>query len=469
MKYKLSNYSIFSKLSDSSKYIVYNTVSGEICVITDIFYYCLINDLIDQIPQKPLQSLIEKNIIVEYNKNELVNIIEENEVAVNSPSVLYEVIQPSANCQLGCYYCGQTHTKDAQTDEIIDLVAQRIIHKFNTGNYTGIYMGWFGGEAIMGLQQMRKLNKKIKQFCEEKKCSYSGKVASNGLSLKEGIFKELLQDFQIDQIEVTLDGVAEYHDQHRYLKSGEKSFDIIYENLKSILLKDSYDKSKCRITIRCNVDEKNVDGVLPLIEMMAKDGMHKQIGYFYPVGVYSWGGNDAHKKSLTKQEFGYLQIQWYIRMYELGFYESYGIGARKKITCVAVGGPSEMYDAFGNVFNCTEVSYSDNYNGTPYVIGNLKDDYLATFKNKPLNDWNETIKNTTNYPCHKCKILPVCGGACPKSWIEGMPACPPKKYTMLKDLEMKYIFQTTPKSEISNKLNEFGKNLKKEEINCYWE
>jgi radical SAM protein with 4Fe4S-binding SPASM domain len=31
------------------------------------------------------------------------------------------------------------------------------------------------------------------------------------------------------------------------------------------------------------------------------------------------------------------------------------------------------------------------------------------------------------YPCHTCPMLPVCGGSCPKLWLEGQVPCPSAK------------------------------------------
>jgi len=463
MKYKLSFYTVVSHPVDKwNNRIVFSTRTSKTLKISETCYNFLQNDLIEYIPETIIKKLDEYKILIDPNENEIKTIISENNDYTNSEGPdkdLYEVIQPTAMCQLGCYYCGQQHTKTNVNADLINKIVERIAAKFYKGTYKGIYLGWFGGEPLVGLPQMRVINKKLREIFQGTKVSIGGKIVTNGLSLKENIFLELVNDFNINSIEVTLDGTAEYHDQHRYTKSKERSFDIIYRNLQQILNREDFNAAKCAISIRCNVDEKNIDGVVPLITKLANDGLHTKIASLYFTNIYSWGGNDAHKKSLTKEEFAKHQMEWLILKAKLSYPFSHRLPERKKQTCIAVGGTSEMYDAYGNIFNCTEVSYTDFYKDSIYTLGKLQTDHLHEFKNKPLNNWYADIENGTQQPCHKCRLLPVCGGSCPKSWKEGNPACPPFKFDIKKELELFYIFNQTPKDELDEKLDVFVSSL----------
>lgn len=121
------------------------------------------------------------------------------------------------------------------------------------------------------------------------------------------------------------------------------------------------------------------------------------------------GGNEAHKEGLSKEEIGMMQLKWQIHKVKRGFKPELSLYARKMNTCIATSATSEMYDAFGNIFNCTEVSYADFYDGKGYKLGNLAKDSLEVFTGKPYNDWFQTVRDTDKFPCHSCKLLPVCG------------------------------------------------------------
>ncbi|MFY7910151.1 MAG: radical SAM protein [Emticicia sp.] len=446
--YKFSHYVIISEpVNLSGKCILFSTRSGKELLVTSAVLTSLQTNILEVIPEPILQKLIDYKFVVPAEEDELLAIVNENKNYISNSTVLYEIIQPSAMCQLGCYYCGQKHTKDYVTTDLQNRIIARIRMKAAAGNYKMLSIGWFGAEPLMGLSQMRALTPHLKEIAKEFGMSYSATVVTNGLSLKENVFEELTQELAVNKIEVTLDGTAEFHDQHRYTKNGGKSFDLIFQNLQSIVKKPNYRDYKCDISIRCNVDEKNDAGVSPLIQQIADAGL-KNLVSFYAVGVYSWG-NDAHKKSLSKEEFSQRELEWNVEMISLGYNKTKGIPPRKKQVCFTVSKTSEMYDAFGNIYDCSETSYVPAYEKADYKVGKLQKDHEnLNLKRSNLNNWNDTLL-TDEFPCHTCKMLPVCGGGCPKSWHEDMRACPSAKFNIKDKLLLRYMILKKQQNEIS--------------------
>lgn len=436
---KLSYYTILSdQLNKREDSVIFSTRTSEALVVSKKIRDFLENGSFDNIPKDIFKDLVEKKFLVHKDENELDTVINENEESIKNDDVLYEVIQPTAYCQLGCDYCGQIHTKDYLAPDIQELLIERIRQKSKKKKWNKMLIGWFGGEPLVGLSQIRTLTKELKNIAKEKKIPYSAKVVTNGLSLKPDIFLELVNDLGVKKIEITLDGTAEFHDGVRHTKKGDATFDIIIGNLEKIFALENYRSLDCSISIRCNVDYRNWKGVSPLIKYLADKKFNEYISYFYSIGIYSWGGNDAHNKSLTKEEYASKEIDWLIELIEYGFNPGL-LPGRVKQVCIAVSEDSEMYDAFGNVFNCTEVSYTDFYDGTPYKLGNLRKNPKINIPNKPLNNWNSQVLIDKELPCHTCRMLPVCGGACPKSWHEDMRACPSSKFNIKEKLALAYV------------------------------
>jgi len=434
---KLSYYTLFSdSLNQRNDRVMFSTRSQEIFLVSSCTYDNILRNDFEQFSLVEKEQLVNSRFIVNDDDNELLEIIAENQREIDDDTLCYEVIQPSAMCQLGCDYCGQLHEKVSMSVAIVEGILDRIDQKLATGRFKKLYIGWFGAEPLMGLGQIRTISTRLKEMCDKHNIPYGSKIVTNGLSLKVNIFKELITEWKVDHIEITLDGIAESHDQRRYTKEKEKTFDLIFNNILNIVNLPNYRDFACSLSIRCNVDERNDDFVSPLISLLAEKELQNKISYFYPIGVYSWG-NDAHKKSITKEEFAVKEIEWIIEMISKGFKPSILPGRVKKV-CLSVSKSSEMYDAYGNVFNCTEVSYVDKYKGTEYVLGNvLKPEALAN-KKRPLMDWNAKILDG-QFPCTTCKMLPVCGGACPKSWHEDMRACPPSKFNIKEKLALAYV------------------------------
>ena len=452
MRYKLSHYTIISGPVDlKGSCILFSCLSGKALLVPEITLDYMSAGRFDEIPGEVIEKLVRISALVPNDKHELESLVAENVASTETTTeTLYEIIQPTATCQLGCYYCGQSHSKMNMAPAVQDHLVARIRSKIEAGNYKQLLIGWFGAEPLLGLQQIRDITKRLMDLTDEFGLAYSANIVTNGLSLKPQIFEELANDLKVHRFEITLDGTAEAHNRNRGTKSGEESFDIIFNNVKQIVSGVTFDPAISRITIRCNVDENNHEFVLPLIRMLAEYRIHEKIDHFYAIGIYSWG-NEAHKKALTKERFAQKEIVWIKEMLKLGFPVAL-LPKRKKAVCTAVSKVSEMYDAQGNIFNCTEVSYVNKYKNSEYILGRIGEEDPEP-KKRPFSDWNASLL-TDQFPCHSCKLLPVCGGACPKSWHEDMRACPSVKFNIKDRLKLFYLIsQSKTNIYFTNKLN----------------
>jgi len=422
----LSFYNTFvDNINPQGDHILFNSRTGKQLKITNDLRECLEEGKFHEIPNQLLEKLTGMKALIQEGEDELGSILEQNKDALKSSTSLYQVIMPSGSCQLGCYYCGQAHRKVELTDKMNVKILERVEEKISKGNYNNLSIGWFGGEPLMALQQLRFLSGKFQEITSRKKMTYQSSMTTNGLSLKPNIYRELVTDHRVKSIEVTLDGTKEYHDKHRYLKSGGGSFDIIVNNLKGIFALEDFDDLDCKITIRCNLDNKNYESFVPLLNKLKEEEFQGKIKYVYPVGIYSWG-NDAHLNSPEKQEQAKAELLWYSEMYKRGFWLNLMPG-RKKDVCLSVNEDSDVYDANGDVWNCTETPYVKIYSESDYKIGNLLEGKYI--KKNVITEWNDELKKD-QYWCNKCPVLPMCGGRCPKSWVEGIPACPTFKFNL---------------------------------------
>lgn len=425
-KLKVSEYNLFvENINKEQDCIVFNTRSGLQLKVPKELKDDIVNGSFDEFPEDLINKFIRMKVLVPNEELELDEIINENKKSIENQDELYEVVMPSRSCQLGCYYCGQSHNKNELNDVFIDTIVERITNKLESGSYKSLKIGWFGGEPLMALNRLRNLSKKLQEVTSSLNIDYSASMTSNGVSLKPNIYKELVEEHKVKSIEITLDGDEEAHDKHRFIKSGEGSFKYILNNLKAIFDLPDYKKLDCKVTLRCNIDNNNVASFIRLIDLLEKEKFQDKIAYLYPVAIYSWG-NEAHLNSPDKKDFSMKELLWLTEMFKRGFWQNM-IPTRNKEVCLIVNPSTDVYDADGNVWNCTETPYVESYLESDYKIGNL---YDKEFKEKnKLTNWNEELKNE-KYWCNKCKILPLCGGRCPKSWNEGIPACPSFKFNM---------------------------------------
>lgn len=455
MFFKLSHYVVFSgQIDKTGRVLVFSTRSGKILFISPLCHKCLISNSIQFIPTLILNQLIEAKVVVEREEHELETIVKENITSSNNDNgVLRVVIQPSANCQLGCYYCGQSHSKNSISERTYTSIINRIVRKLDTGEYDKLDICWFGGEPLMALDEVREITQKLQIICAERAINYMAHMVSNGLSLKAHVFTELARDLGVRSIEITLDGLEDDHNKHRYTKGGGKSFATIYSNLKSIVCGEYFDQLDCKITIRCNIDEANKDSYMPLMVQLKKDGIASK-AFCYPASIYSWG-NDAHKGAVERNLFAQKELIWKSELFQMGFNTKI-IPGRKKRLCLATIPSEEMVDAFGNIYNCTEIPYVPAYDNAEYKLGVVGDDTyfpLPVIKASDaanLANWNNTLRENV-FPCHSCNMLPVCGGGCPKQWYEGNAPCPSAKYVMPERLLFYYLTQRSHEMKLAER------------------
>lgn len=443
MKYKQSHYNIFTdslseEENDSVKRVLFATRTAKAMVITNRLYDKLQREAWSEIAPVDFEKLVNIEAIVSESDVEVKTVIERNKEIIYGTKTLYHVIQPTAMCQLGCGYCGQKHTKDYLDKGASEKILERIESKFQNRDYDQVSIAWFGSEPLMGLSQIRELTPKLQKLAEKYNCGYNSRVVTNGLSLKEPIFLELVQKHGVNKMEITLDGTAEYHDARRHTKEGLSSFDLIFKNLLTIFNRPDFKDLGCNISIRCNVDERNSEGVQPLIKYLALHNLQDKIQFFYVAPIHSWG-NDAHLLSHEKQQFAEKEVEWILNQYQNGFRPGL-LPALNPSVCISVTPDAEVFDAFGNVFDCTETPYVETYENTEYVLGNLHNGLSTISKHRPLLSFNDDVVDN-EYPCSTCKMLPVCGGGCPKSWREGIAACPTNKFNIKEKLMLFYALK----------------------------
>lgn len=389
-------------------------------------------------------SLVSDEILVRAGENELSAILARNAAAARTTDMLYQVIQPTAFCQLGCHYCGQQHAKKLLSADDGARLLERIAAKLRNGSYRQLFVCWFGAEPLAGMSVIRTLSAQLQDLARRFGAAYSAKIITNGLALTPAIAEELVREHAIEAVFVTIDGTAEFHDRRRHRKSGAATFARIFDNVVHLARRDDLDVG---ITVRCNVDRWNAAGIAPLLRLFREQGLDKRIKF--DIGpVHSWG-NDAHRESLDIEDFADLEMEWLTLQHDLGFAIA-PLPARKPIVCMAAEPDAELADAYGNLFNCTEVSYVPAY-GEPnsYRIGTLRADVKPPSE-RPMASFHAEVA-AGRYGCHECRMLPVCGGACPKSWQEGIAPCPAFKYNIEERLLLAYLLhlgeQLAPASE----------------------
>jgi uncharacterized protein len=443
MKYKKSCYLIYLNPIDDVKNLVllFSTRTSTILQTTQYILDKILSDDFSEIEAETLDLLFNSKMIVPVDENEYNSILYENAIKNENKDTLNFTIQPTSNCQLGCHYCGQNHSKNNLTRDIEEKIVDRIEYFLKIGSYKFLNITWFGGEPLMGFSNIKRISIELLSLAKKYNLFYSANIVTNGLSLKRNIFEELVSICKITAFQITIDGPSETHDLRRITKSGQPTFEIIIQNIVDVVESDFYKENM--ITVRCNVDKRNHLKVNELLDFFVSKELQGKIN-FYIAPISDWGGNTASKEvGFDKKTLANLEIDWFVELHAKGFnIKNKLIPKRKYSVCMVTDKQSEVYDAFGNIYPCWEFPYTDKYAGGEYLIGNLKENYDSFNLNAKTRNWINDLDSGSTW-CKECNLLPICGGGCPKSWYEGTPPCPTYKSNLKERLAFQFLLSNT--------------------------
>lgn len=429
--YKYSIFNVFSP-EFNGKRIIYNSLKGKMILINNqkIFVKYIAKNVIPK-EDDILGIFKDSGIIVDRNINEIDAVIAENKQAIKNRTTLSFIIFPSSNCQLGCVYCGQVHSKIKMKENLYDKITQKIEQLIT--NKEHLHIGWFGGEPLLGIDTIEKLTPELKKIAYRNNCTYSASTTTNGLLLNEKNFLTLLKN-NITDITVSIDGIGAYHDERRPTKGGNGTYDIIMSNLKSLFAYVKHHEVKLsNFMIRINVDKYNKEGVEPLLVELKNIGCQEIVSSWDIAPIHSWG-NDAQKRALNEEEFADFNLDMTFKLLELKLLDKIPLPKRTRIVCQAVNDDSYYIDAMGQVYDCSEYPLIKDCGA--HTIGDISDEISSLNRKRKFNHWDEQIRN---YPCYKCNLLPVCAGGCPKAWRENYDACPTYKHNIGEYLILSYL------------------------------
>ena len=445
MNFVTSRYLAFSEPFDDQKgklkRILFSTRTSATVLIDDSAIQKILDNNYTDFDDELLDLLFSMEIIIPENENEFEEIMIQNNSLLDVNSHLDLTIQPTANCQLGCHYCAQEHSKNNMNNDVYARTLERVTSKLESKKFKNLSVTWYGGEPLNALSQLKKISTGIIELFKINNVEYDGSIITNGLSLKPNIFKDLYLNHNVLHYQITLDGTAEHHDKRRITKKGEHTFNIIFKNIIDIINLDCYqEKVKEPILIRTNIDKTNLNSIKDLVDLFAENDAQGKIQFSF-APIVDWGDKKYGTiDGFTKRDFADIEIDLLLYAHQKGFLiDTSLVPKREFMPCMVVAKDSEVFDAFGNVYPCYEFTYTPAYNEDKHKIGNLLDKNFIPNDLATTRNWYNDIRKEDFANCNKCELLPVCGGGCVKNWYNDETGCPSFKFNISDRLLIDYL------------------------------
>ena len=395
---------IFSKynfLFESKKhgYFLYNSLTNSFLKLNSDLYELLyeiksnpasIADLDEEVKKTLIKA---KNLVEQHDDDSF--FIQKNYLAYfNSFSAkgMGVIIVPTMACNFACPYC---YEENLPTNKMSEEVQNKIIKFIESHNNTSekipIHLCWHGGEPLLAFDVIQSLLEKIKKSNKINIVSHD--LVSNGYLLDLEKCK-ILKKYNLNGIQITIDGLAEEHNKSRIHKSGLPTYDKIIENVDYL----TQYMPECSVTIRVNVHNNN------------KNDFHK----LYSNLTERWKGRNCsiNMKYVTENE--HCKVKCLAHKERINFisdlYKEHGLKninffpENQEYGCTATSQNSFIFGTFGELYKCwADVGRKDR------IIGNLDD----AITNLPLLSEYMIDANMFNDPkCKNCVIMPICAGGC---------------------------------------------------------
>ena len=237
---KQSIYNVF--FEDNGKKYVFNTHSLSIVELDD-------EKSLDILENNKEQEVLYENGIIVPDIDEELMLKNEYWETVCDNKVLYLSIMPTLNCNLRCPYCFEHHEDCSMSFEMAENILKLIRKKIEDDEIEVLKIDWYGGEPTLRMDIISYLSEKILKICAEKNVTYISSITTNA-TLIDTNKVDLLRRAGITNMQITIDGPKDVHDNRRIGVDGNPTFDKIIRFIDS-------NKDIFSIVIRINVDKTN--------------------------------------------------------------------------------------------------------------------------------------------------------------------------------------------------------------------
>ena len=344
------------------------------------------------------EALLQGGMLLEDDRNEKEEMRAISRLARFSDRSLGLTIAPTLECNFCCSYCYEKEQHKTQMspeveDQLVSFVKDR------SRGLSELEIVWYGGEPLLQVNRIQRLTERIKGVLGSE-CSYSASIVTNGYLLTPEV-AAILAACDVKMAQITLDGSRKDHDSRRILRNGQPTYDAILDNVsKAAHLLD--------ISIRCNVDIRNIVGAGDLLDALEEKGLKNKVG-FYLAPVDNINDTCPSDSSCFSMEaFSQEELDFYSHAVDRGFYVDLTVRFNPAI-CGAVCAGSFVVDPEGYLYKCwDEIGMRERSVGTLADWPRMKAQMAQWLNYEP-----------SDHECEGCFAYPSCMGGCPNHALHG--------------------------------------------------
>ncbi|MDC7226244.1 MAG: radical SAM protein [Spirochaetales bacterium] len=403
MDYRLSKHNIISQIKNSDEYFIINPLSRN----ADILDAETAGAIMDGSPPNK-EELIEKGYL---------SIPEEEEKLFRSGYLDFldsrdeDEVQifyvPTYTCNFNCTYCYQEGYENEKPSDYKPVI--KAFFEYVDSEFAGRrkYITVFGGEPLLPDPTTRA---KIELIIEEaNKRGLSLAFVTNGYSLESYI--PMLKTASVRELQITIDGPADIHNQRRPLHSGKGTFSEVAAGVDAAL------EAGLPVNLRAVMDKENMPHLPALAELAVERGwtasklFKTQLGRNYELHYCQENSNKLYDRlSMYEDLYDLIKkhpvvMEFHRPAYSISRFLFDNGEMPEPLYDSCPGCKTEWaFDYSGQIFSCTAtVGKPGESLGTFYPEKTLKEDAAAAWQDRDVTSIPE---------CRNCELRLACGGGC---------------------------------------------------------
>lgn len=386
---KLCKYTL--KIEDETGTILYNLITKMNLKLPIKFSEDnIIEYILNNLSNEEINILKEKLIIVEDNYDDFKEFLKIKNIYNNQKEIGRFLIHTNYDCNLKCSYCYQScidkikKMTDSKMNEIINFIKKATLQN----SYKRLDICFIGGEPLLKYSKILYISKELNKI-KNVEISYS--IVTNGTIYSEKIFNLFIEN-NITNLQITIDGYKENHDELRVYKNNLGSYDKIISNLLKLQIKFP----QIFVNLNCNISKKNQEKIEKMLIDLKNNGIKFPVHFSL---VFDINGNDKletedkkiwYKVHKLAMKYGYKYEPFYREMY---------------LGCAMTQKNYHIISVNGELYKCINAVENNDY-------------YLSNINEYGSLNYEKKILKFLNYfpdysICRECELLPICYGGCP--------------------------------------------------------
>lgn len=243
------------------QYIVFNTFTRSILLISSEEYSKLANTSFEQLSDPIIRYYIDNLFLVESTVDETKRYLQVfnflKQINPISEKIKKVKIYTTTYCNARCFYCFEEgiHKENMSINTAEDVVQYIIKNKYDGE----IKVEWFGGEPLCNYKIIDYISKRL----AEEKVDFHSSIITNGYLFDDDIISRIVPDWKVNFIEITLDGTREEHNKRKaYVNPASDPYEKTLVNIQKL------SQLPIKLLIRLNFDRDNLCSIKELIEIL---------------------------------------------------------------------------------------------------------------------------------------------------------------------------------------------------------